>query len=251
MHRRVRPRMHRFRYRAFWLLVDLDELAHLHRELRFFSHNASNLFSCRDADHGDGSDMPLRSQVKRLLEDAGLSIREGRVFLLCIPRVLGYCFNPLSIYFCHEADGTLAACVYQVHNTFGDRHSYVIPVTQASDVIHQRCQKAFFVSPFMDMELQYEFRLSGPDERLSLGIAACDAKGTMFNAVLAAGREDLTDRALLRLGLTMPLLTLKVIAAIHWQGLRLWLKGVGFQRRSAPSLSGLGSAVDTHISTLD
>ena len=128
MHRRTRPRVHHFRYAAFWLLLDLDELPRLSAKLRLLSHNGSNLFSIFDEDHGDGSSTPLRLQVERQLREAGVDTTGIRISLLCLPRTFGYCFNPLSIYFCHRADGALAALIYQVHNTFGERHSYVLPV---------------------------------------------------------------------------------------------------------------------------
>jgi DUF1365 family protein len=123
MHRRMRPQVHRFRYRAFWCLFDLDELPQLSQRLLWFSHNRANLFSLRDRDHGDSSATPLRKQIELLLTKAGIELAGGSIQLLCMPRTFGYCFNPLSVYFCHRADGSLAARIYQVHNTFGERHS--------------------------------------------------------------------------------------------------------------------------------
>ena len=234
MHRRLRPRVHQFRYHAFWLLIDLDELPSLCQELRLLSHNRPGIFSFYDADHGDGTTTSLRLQLERQLGEAGLDIGGGRIRLLCMPRTLGYCFNPLSIYFCYHADGTLAALVYQVHNTFGERYNYVIPVEHGFGAIHQRCQKSFYVSPFMDMNLHYEFRVTGPDERIVVGMRVSTSKSPMFNAVLAGARNDLSDRTLMRVGLTIPLVTLKVMAAIHWEALRLWLKGMRLRRRPPP-----------------
>ncbi len=233
MHRRLRPRVHQFRYRAFWLLIDLDELPSLTERLWLFSHNRANLFSLHDADHGDGTATSLRLQVECQLGEAGVRIGAGRISLLCMPRTLGYGFNPLSVYFCHYPDGTLAALIYQVHNTFGERHSYVMPVAQASGVVHQGCPKSFYVSPFMDMNLRYEFRVSRPPGRIAVGIRAGTAEGPMFTAALAGQRNDLTDRMLARLCLTIPAVTIKVMAAIHWEALRLWVKGIGYRRRPA------------------
>ena len=123
MHRRLRPRMHSFRYRAFWFLLDLDELDELSRKLRWFSYNRSNIFSFYDADHGDGTATPIRARIESQLAEAQIDLAGGRICLLCMPRTLGYCFNPISIYFCYRADASLTAVVYQVHNTFGERHS--------------------------------------------------------------------------------------------------------------------------------
>jgi len=234
MHRRLRPRIHHFRYRAFWLLVDLDELPLLSRALRLFSYNRANIFSLHDADHGDGTAAPLRAQAERRLHEAGLDINGGPIRLLCMPRTLGYCFNPISVYFCHHADGSLAALIYQVHNTFGERHSYVIAVKQEAGSIRQRCRKRFYVSPFMDMNMRYEFRVAVPDKKIAVGIRLGDKDGPMLNAALAGAREELTDRALLRVGLSIPAVTIKVMAAIHWEALRLWLKGIGLRRKPPP-----------------
>jgi DUF1365 family protein len=151
-----------------------------------------------------------------------------------MPRVLGYGFNPLSIYFCHRHDGTLAAVLYEVHNTFGERHSYIIPVDADSSCVRQRCDKRFYVSPFMDMDLSYEFRVAPPADRVSIAIRACDQAGPVIFAALAGERRELTDRALARLLATHPLLTLKVIGAIHWHALLLWWKGVALRPRPRP-----------------
>ena len=231
MHRRVRPRTHRFRYRAFWLLLDLDELAELSGRLRLFSHNRANLFSLHDTDHGDGTATPLRAQVERQLGKAGINLGGGPIRLLCMPRTLGYCFNPLSVYFCYRADGTLAALMYQVHNTFGEHHSYIFPFERESPASHQQCQKSFYVSPFMDMSMRYDFRVTGPGARVSVGIRASTSAMPVLNAVLTGARKDLTDRNLLGVSLAIPAVTLKVTGAIHWQALCLWLKGVRLRRR--------------------
>jgi len=234
MHRRLHPRRHRFRYRAFWLLLDLNELGRLSTGLRWFSYNRRNVFSLYDRDHGDGSDTPLRAQVATRLKDAGIMIEGGRIELLCMPRTLGYGFNPLSIFFCYYADGSLAALIYQVHNTFAERHSYVIPVARDDNSLRQRCRKLFYVSPFLDMDLRYDFRIEGPDERLVVGICASTATQPMLSAVLSGDRQPLNDRTLRRVFVSIPAVTLKVIAAIHWEALRLWVKRIGLRRRPPP-----------------
>jgi DUF1365 family protein len=234
MHRRIQPRMHRFRYQAFWLLLDLDELDKLSSKLRWFSHNRSNIFSFYNADHGDGTQTPLRVQVERQLSEAGVDLPGGQIRLLCMPRTLGYCFNPISIFFCYRADGTLAAVVYQVHNTFGERHSYVIRVEDQSAALHQRCQKLFYVSPFLEMDMRYDFRITGPDERIAVGISASSSAKPVLNAVLTGRRRELTDRNLMFVFLKSPAITIKVIAAIHWEAIRLWAKGIRLHRRPSP-----------------
>jgi uncharacterized protein len=234
MHRRLHPQRHHFRYRGFWLLIELDELDTLSTNLRWLSYNRPNLFSLYDSDHADGSNTPLRVQIERQLAEARIDLAGGRIRLLCMPRTFGYCFNPLSIFFCHRANSTLAAIVYQVHNTFGERHSYIIPVEDAGTVLHQQCRKIFYISPFMDMDLRYDFRIVGPDQRIVVGICARRGNAPVLSAVLSGVREPLTERNLIRICARIPAVTLKVITAIHWEALKLWVKRTGLRRRPAP-----------------
>ena len=235
MHRRLRPRAHRLRYRLFWMLLDLDEIGALARGLRLFSHNRFNVASFHDADHGDGGGRCLRDQIEDHLRDAGIETGRGPIKLLCMPRIFGYGFNPLSIFFCYRPDGALAAILYEVHNTFGERHSYLIRVdSNDGGIIEQNCDKAFYVSPFMDMDMTYAFRVVAPDARVSVAIRTADKDGLMLVAALRGDAVALTDLALLRAVTTYPLLTLKVIGAIHWHALRLLLKGVRLRVRPAP-----------------
>jgi len=233
-HRRLRPARHRLAYRVFAMLLDLDELAHLDRTLRLFSVGRFNLFSFHERDHGDGKS-DLRAHVERQLARAGVADRGGPVRLLCYPRVLGYVFNPLSTYFCHGADGRLTAILYEVNNTFGDRHGYVIPVARdAGAPIVQSCAKALHVSPFLGMDMAYRFSVVPPGDDLALGVVAEDGEGPVLTASFSGRRMPLTDATLARLFLRHPLMTVKVIAGIHWEALRLWRKGVPFHRRPAP-----------------
>lgn len=234
MHRRLHPRRHHFRYHAFWLLLNLDEIEALSKRMMWFSYNRSNLFSFYDSDHGDGTKTPIRVQIDRQLAKAGLDISGGCVMLLCMPRTLGYCFNPLSVFFCYRKDGDLEAIVYQVHNTFAERHSYVIAVKDAGSAVHQNCRKRFYVSPFLDMDLRYDFRIAGPDKRVTVAISATGPEGPVLNAVMAGVRKPLTDRSLFGIFWRIPAVTLKVMAGIHWEALRLWIKRIGFRRRPAP-----------------
>ena len=184
MHRRFRPRGHRFRYRAFWLLLDLNELDVLSRMHWLLSHNRFNLLSLYETDHGNGSATPLRDQVTRHLSEAGIALNGGTIRLLCMPRILGYSFNPISIYFCQRSDGSLAAMLYEVHNTFGERHSYLIPVDSDSGTIHQRCDKAFYVSPFLDMAMRYDFSLRAPGEQIAIAIRVSQSDRPVMTACL-------------------------------------------------------------------
>ena len=238
MHRRLRPAIHALSYRVFWLLLDLAEIDELDRRLRLFSRNRFNLLSFHDRDHGDGSGAALRPRLEALLAGAGVDIGGGPIRLLTMPRVLGYVFNPISLFYCHHADGRLAAMVYEVTSTFGVRHAYLIPVPaedQAAGLIRQRAAKALHVSPFMGMEMDYEFRGHAPGEHLDLRIDGLDAQGLLITAALSARRRPLTDGALLSAVAAIPFLTLKVVAAIHWEALKLWLKGIRLQPAPAPA----------------
>ncbi len=245
-HSRLRPRVHALSYRVFMLLLDLDDLPALSAGLRWFSLSRFNLTSFDPRDHGDGSDTPLRLQVELQLDAAGLSIHGGPIRLLCLPRVLGYVFNPLSVYFCHSPDGRLRAVLYEVNSTFGERHSYLIAAEPDSQgVVRQLAAKRLHVSPFLDMALDYAFRVAAPGARLHLAIQALDAEGPVLKTSFTAARHPITDRTLLTAWLGHPLLTLKVIVAIHWEAARLLAKGLRLRPGSpAPATPvSLGAAL--------
>lgn len=223
-HTRVKPRRHRLRYRIFMLLVDLDEAQALGARLKLFGAERFALASFYERDHLSGAGR-LKAEVEGHLEAAGIETG-GPVRLLCMPRILGGVFNPLSVYFCHRADGTLSALLYEVNNTFGERHSYLIPVTGADgETVRQGISKGFYVSPFMDMDLAYGFRIQPPGETVSVGVEVSDAEGPVLSAAFAGARQDLTDAALWKAFVSHPLMTLGVMAAIHWEALKIWLKG--------------------------
>jgi uncharacterized protein len=235
-HRRLRPGQHRLRYRMFSLLVDLDELATLAQGLRLFSLNRFNLFSLHERDYGAGDGRGLRAHVEQQLHAAQLRTG-GAIRLLSMPRILGYAFNPLSIYFCHHPDGGLQAILYEVNNTFGERHGYLVAVDESEREerqIRQRCVKQLHVSPFLAMEMAYGFCVQPPHaDRKGLRVAVTveDAQGAVLTARFDARRHALNDAALVRVFFTHPLLTLKVMASIHWEALQLWLKGMRLYRR--------------------
>lgn len=230
-HTRLRPFRHSFEYRVYALLLDLDELEKIGRRLGVFSHNRFNLFGFADRDHGPRDGTHLREWIDGYLAEAGIDLGGGPVRLLSFPRVLGYTFDPLTIWYCFHADGSLRAILHEVKNTFGEQHGYLVPID--GDLRHQ-FDKEFFVSPFMDMEARYEFAMNVPSDRLTVGITQSDASGDLLRASVQASRLELSDRNLLRVFFTHPLLTLKVIGAIHWQGFRLWRKGARYRRRPPP-----------------
>ena len=241
VHRRFGPKPHALRYRMFMALLDLDGLDALDRSLKLFSRNRFNLFSFRDSDHlpkGSPRDASLRAMVEARLAEAGLAPDGGPIRLLSLPRILGYAFNPLSVYFCHRADGALAAILYEVNNTFGQRHTYVIPVeAEAGATIHQRCDKAFYVSPFLDMDMTYDFQVVPPAERIAVVVDGSKEGARVITASFAGDYRPFSDAVLLRAFLGHPLLSVAVVAGIHWEALKLWLKGVGLRVRPAPPIT--------------
>ena len=228
-HARLKPRKHALRYSIFMLLLDLDELEVLDRHLKLFSLKRFNLVSFDPNAHGDGSDTPLKAQVEAQLAAAGIA-HGGPVRMLAMPRILGMGFNPITVFFCHRPDGALSAILYEVNNTFGERHSYLIPADDAP-VVKQACEKGFYVLPFMDMDLSYAFRVRPPGDQVQVLVDVDDAEGRVLATGFVATRQDLTDRALFGAWLSHPLMTVGVVAAIHWEALLIWLKGVKVRRR--------------------
>jgi hypothetical protein len=228
MHRRLTPRHHRFKYRVFAMLLALDELPALDRRLSLFKYNRRGLFSFQDRDHGPiDSKEPrdLNMWLDSLLAGAGITA-DGPRRVLCYPRILGYVFNPLSVWFCDGRDGALKAIIYEVHNTHDERHAYVLPVGEDQSLVRHGCPKAFYVSPFLSPDCRYQFRIRPPGEDVAITIREEEAGAPILNASFAGARRILTDRALLAMLLRYPLMTVKVVAAIHFEAVRLMLKGV-------------------------
>jgi DUF1365 family protein len=229
VHARLKPVGHRFSYRVMSLLIDLDRLEVADRQTPLFGVNRRALYSFHEADHGDRDGSSLRLYAQRCAAEHGIDLTGGRVLLLCYPRLFGYTFNPLSVYYCYRADGQPALLIYEVRNTFGDIHAYVLPVTRG-DIspagIRQTQDKRFYVSPFVEMAMRYHFRVMLPQDRVKLRILETNSEGPLLSATFNGQRRILTTRELLRSFFSLPLVTLKIIAAIHWEALRLWLKGV-------------------------
>ncbi len=232
MHARLKPigrhSGHRFSYRVMSLLIDLDRLEEADRQSPLFGVNRAALYSFHETDHGERDGSSLRAYAQGRAAAHGIDLTGGRVLLLCYPRLLGYTFNPLSVYFCHGADGRLALIIYEVRNTFGDIHAYVLPVKPgeiSAAGVRQVQDKLFYVSPFVGMAMRYHFRIFPPGEQVKLRILETDRDGPLLAATFFGRRQPLSTLALVRAFLALPVFTVKIIAAIHWQALRLWLKG--------------------------
>tara|TARA_R110002020_G_scaffold36894_74_gene111219 strand:+ start:7733 stop:8629 length:897 start_codon:yes stop_codon:yes gene_type:complete len=228
MHARLKPVGHRFAYRVYSMLVDLDRMTETSGLAPWFAFDRFAPLSVHARDHGLGDGSPLRAHVDGLLADAGVA-RPARVLMLCYPRVLGYVFDPITVYFAYDTDGALTALLYEVRNTFGGRHTYVAPLCpgEASEAgIEQQAAKAFHVSPFLGMDETYLFRVLPPGEAVRVRILETDAEGPTLAATFAGSLRPATRVNLARAFATVPLMSFKVIAAIHFEALRLWWKRV-------------------------
>lgn len=254
MHARLRPVGHRFSYRVMNLLIDLDRLAVADRLSRLFGVNRAALYSFHETDHGDRDGSSLRGYAQRCAAAHGVDLTGGRVLLLCYPRLLGYAFNPLSVYFCYRAEGNLGLVIYEVRNTFGEIHAYAVPIKPgeiSAAGIRQSQDKRFYVSPFIGMATRYHFRIAPPGSMVRLRILETDQAGPLLAATFHGRRRALTTGRLLRSFFSLPLVTLKILAAIHWEALRLWSKGVRLVPRveQAPAETASNSSLASPNST--
>ncbi|MCX7865284.1 MAG: DUF1365 family protein [Novosphingobium sp.] len=235
VHVRRAPMRHRLAYSLFMGLFDLDELPALARRTWLFGYNRPGLFSFHDRDHGDGSGRPLRAQVEEALARAGIEPPGGAIRMLCMPRVMGYVFNPLSVCFCHDHAGHLRAILHEVNNTFGERHFYALRANVAADGrVRQACEKAFRVSPFLPMNLAYHFTITPPGDRVAIHIAVAQDGVEVLSAWFAGKRRRFSSASLISQLARHPAMTWKVIAGIHWEALFIWAK-LRLTRRRASS----------------
>lgn len=238
MHQRMKPVGHRFSYGVFSLMIDLDRLDEADRLSSVFSVNRRNLLSFYEEDHTGDSAVRLRGYVDALLAKNGLPARPERILLVCYPRILGFVFNPLAVYYAYDSGGALSAMIYEVRNTFGERHTYVCPVGpgDVSDAgIRQQCDKLFHVSPFIPMAMRYQFRMLPPGEEIRWRILETDKDGPLLAATFSGVQVPLKTGKILRLVARIPHLTFKIVAGIHWEALKLWGKGVRYiPRPQAP-----------------
>jgi len=238
-HRRFKPKRHFFNYKTFSIFFDLDELTDLEKKISIFSLNKFNLFSFYNKDHGnrDGSD--IKNWVKSNLNKFNINFEVSKIKLLCFPRIFGYVFNPLSIFYCYNKKSELRAILYEVKNTFNEQHTYIFEVKNNSKIITQSCNKKFYVSPFMEMETSYNFRLSEPKETLSVFIKQKNKEGMLLSACQIGKKEQISTKRLLVNFLKHPMMTIKIIMAIHFEALRLWKKGVKLVKKNTKMKNNL------------
>jgi DUF1365 family protein len=228
-HTRFKPVRHFLKYKTFSLLIDLDEINILDKSIGIFSHNKFNIFSFYDKDHGDRDGGNLKDWVISNLKKFRIKENITNIKVLCYPRILGYVFNPLSIFYCYEKD-KLVAIFYEVKNTFNEQHTYVFKIKNNEEII-QKCRKKFYVSPFMDMETFYNFKLLNPNEKLSVFIKQTDVDGTILTATQTGDKKEFSYKQLAINFLKYPLMTIKIISSIHYEALLLWKKGAIYRKR--------------------
>lgn len=237
MHQRLRPFGHRFTYPVFSLLVDIDRLDELGRMSRLLSVNQPGICSFRESDHVEIEGDTLRAHADRLFAQAGLAQPPHRIMLLSYPRIFGYVFNPISVFFAFDEGGEPVALIYAVRNTFGERHNYVVPVLPGQlgpAGLRQSRDKLLHVSPFVGMGARYHFRVLPPGRSVRLRIHETEEGEPLLAATFSGEAKPLTDASLSACLARFPFMTLKVIAAIHWQALKLWMKGALFHRSPPP-----------------
>ncbi len=231
IHKRFKPKKHFFKYKVFSLFLDLSELKELNNNLNFFSLNKFNLISFYEKDHGERDGSSLLDWVKNNLRSNSISTDNIKVKLLCYPRILGYVFNPLSIFFIYDNDENLISILYEVKNTFGEQHTYLFKIEGENKLIQNNCSKKFHVSPFIEMDCNYFFRILNPGDKLSVIIDQYDQEGKILFASQDGIRSDLTNKNLMNSYLKHPLMTFKIISAIHFEAFKLWIKGIKFVKK--------------------
>jgi len=228
IHKRFKPKKHFFRYSVFSLFIDLSELNQLDNSIKFFSFNKFNLISFFEKDHGDRDGSSLIDWVKKNLKENNISSENIKIKLLCYPRIFGYVFNPLSVFFIYNSKNKLISILYEVKNTFGEQHTYIFKVEDDLNLFQHNCSKKFHVSPFIEMNCNYFFRILKPGEKISVIIDQYHSNEKILYASQDGKRADFNSKELLKSYLKHPLMTFKIISAIHYEAFKLWTKGIKF-----------------------
>jgi DUF1365 family protein len=231
IHKRFKPKIHSFNYKVFSLLIDLSEIDLLHKTLRLFSYNKFNIISFFNKDHGPRDGSSLKNWVIDNLKKNNIESNEVEIKLLCYPRIFGYVFNPLSIFYVYDKNSDLVAVLYEVKNTFGEQHSYIFKTKKEQNLIQHVCKKKFHVSPFIEMNCVYFFRLLKPGNKISVIIDVQDPDGKILYASQDGIKSELNNNNLFKSYLKHPLMTFKIIITIHFEAFKLWIKGIKFIKK--------------------
>ena len=231
IHKRFKPKNHSFNYKVFSLLIDLSELDLMHQKLKLFSYDGFNIISFFNKDHGPRDGSSLKDWVKDNLKKNDIETENIQIKLLCYPRIFGYVFNPLSVFYIYDKNSELISILYEVKNTFGEQHTYIFKVLKDSNLIQNNCSKKFHVSPFIDMNCNYFFRLLKPGNKISVIIDQYDSKDKILYASQDGIRSDFNTKYLIKSYLKHPIMTFKIIIAIHYEAFKLWVKGIKFIKK--------------------
>ena len=231
IHRRFKPKEHYFKYKVFSLLIDIDELETIEKKIKIFSYNKFNIISFFDIDHGPRDGTPIKGWIIKNLKKIGINTERVQVKLLCYPRIFGYVFNPLSIFFIYDENSKLISILYEVKNTFGEQHTYIFKTNINSNLVQHMCKKKFHVSPFIEMNCVYFFRLLKPGNKISVIIDQNDNEGKILYASQDGVKSEITNSNMIKSYLKHPLMTFKIILAIHFEAFKLWSKGIKFIKK--------------------
>ena len=231
IHKRFKPKVHYFKYKVFSLLIDLSELEILDKKVNFFSYNKFNLISFYEKDHGDRDGSSLTSWVKKNLEKNDIQAKDIKIKILCYPGIFGFVFNPLSVFYIYNLQDQLISILYEVKNTFGEQHTYIFKVTKDANLVQNNCSKKFHVSPFIEMNCNYFFRLLKPGNKISVIIDQYDGEDQILYASQDGTRSDFNTQHLIKSYLKHPIMTFKIILAIHFEAFKLWAKGIKFIKK--------------------
>ena len=230
IHRRFKPKEHYFKYKVFSLLIDIEELDTIQKKIKIFSYNKFNIISFFDEDHGPRDGTSIKGWIYKNLKKIGINNEKIQIKLLCYPRIFGYVFNPLSVFFIYDQNSKLISILYEVKNTFGEQHTYIFK-TEDDELIKNNCTKKFHVSPFIDMECYYYFRVLKPSKKISVIIDQNDKDGKILYASQDGKAKELNEKNLIISYICHPLMTFKIIAAIHYEALKLWVKRIKVVKR--------------------
>ena len=228
IHKRFKPKIHTFNYRVFSLLLDLSEIESLDKNLKLFSYNKFNIISFFNKDHGPRDGSSLKNWVSEHLAKNGIESDDIQIKILCYPRIFGYVFNPLSVFYVYDGNTDLISILYEVKNTFGEQHTYVFKTKKDKNLVQHVCKKKFHVSPFIGMNCIYFFRLLKPGNKISVIIDLQDSEGKILYASQDGVKSELNNTNLIKSYLKHPLMTFKIIVAIHFEAFRLWTKRIKF-----------------------
>ena len=231
VHKRFKPKIHFFKYKVFSLLIDLSEIHLLDKELKIFSYNKFNIISFYDKDHGARDCSSVENWVKDNLKKNNIDTNDIQIKLLCYPRIFGYVFNPLSVFYIYDKNSNLISILYEVKNTFGEQHTYIFKTNINNNLVQHMCKKKFHVSPFIEMDCVYFFRLLKPGNKISVIIDQNDKEGKILYASQDGVKSEITNANLTKSYLKHPLMTFKIILAIHFEAFKLWSKGIKFIKK--------------------